>query len=133
MNPSTKRLDVVALILIQDEKVLVAQRPAKDRLAFKWEFPGGKIEKGESPEAALIREIQEELGLEIEEISHYMTTEYLEPPVPVRLHAYQAKSKGGIPRSKVHQQIRWVTIRDLLQLDLAPADVPLAQAITQRF
>lgn len=129
----TKFLDVVALILIQDQKILVAQRLKADRLALKWEFPGGKIEEGESPEAALVREIKEELDIEIEINSYFMTTEYKIPPVPVRLHAYFAEIRKGEPESKVHHQIQWILIEDLIGLDFAPADIPLAEEIHNRF
>jgi len=122
-------LDVVALVLIQDEKVLVAQRSENDRLAFKWEFPGGKIEANESPEAALRREIQEELGLDIEVTAHFMTTEYNRSPVPIRLHTYLALLKRGEPESKVHHQIQWVPIQNLEELDFAPADLPIVQEV----
>ncbi|WP_425801634.1 (deoxy)nucleoside triphosphate pyrophosphohydrolase [Desulfitobacterium sp. Sab5] len=120
-------LEVVALLLIQGEKVLVAQRPKKDRLAYKWEFPGGKIEKGESPEDALIREIQEELGVSIRVLSHFKTIEHLEPPVPLRLYAYFAQLQGGNPVPQEQQNIQWIPFNELLSLDFAPADIPLAQ------
>lgn len=120
-------LEVVALLLLQGEKVLVAQRPANDRLASKWEFPGGKIEKGESPEEALIREILEELGVSIRILSYFNTVEYFEPPVPLRLHSYFAQLQGGEPEPQEHQNIKWVSLNELLALDFAPADIVLAQ------
>lgn len=120
-------LEVVALLLLQGGKVLVAQRPANDRLAYKWEFPGGKIEKDESPEEALIREILEELGVSIRILSYFNTIEYLEPPVPLRLHAYFAQLQGGDPEPQELQNIKWVPLNELLTLDFAPADIELAQ------
>lgn len=127
MLPETNLLDVVALILVRDEKILVAQRPAMDRLALKWEFPGGKIEKGETPEEALIREIREELEVDIKISSYFMTVEHLEPPVPLRLYAYFAELQSGEPLQKEHQQIQWIPYKELLTLDFAPADIPIAQ------
>lgn len=124
-------LDVVAMILFDEESVLVAQRTQTDRLAGLWEFPGGKIEVGETPEAALIREIEEELSLQIAVLEHFNTTVYNVPPVPIRLYAYTCRIISGCPQAITHSAIRWVKVKDLCHLDLAPADIPLAEALAK--
>jgi 8-oxo-dGTP diphosphatase len=126
---TSRILDVVALILIKQDEVLIAQRPKNDRLGLKWEFPGGKIEEGETPEVALKREIREELEIEIKVTNHFMTNEYNKPPVPIRLHAYLAELESGEPLSKVHEQVLWVPIEHLESLDFAPADLPLVRRL----
>ena len=131
--PSADLLDVVALVMVREQEVLVAQRSAADRLAFKWEFPGGKIEPSETPEFALEREIHEELGLKIEVTAHFLTTEYREPPVPIRLHAYLGQSLSNEVESRVHQQVRWVSISELSRLDFAPADLPVVDKLLDLF
>lgn len=114
-------------LIERESRILIAQRPAGKHLALKWEFPGGKMERGEGPAAALIREIREELGCEIEVIG----------PMPPCVHDYE---RGAIellpfmcrlaagsaePRPHEHVAIDWVEPVDLLSHDLAPADIPV--------
>lgn len=125
-------IDVVALIFVKDDAVLMAQRSFNDRLAGMWEFPGGKIEPNEPPERALIREIQEELGIHITVKDYFYTVEYPDPHVPVRLHAYFGQQIDGVLEAKVHTQIAWFPVSELMSLHLAPADIPIVKALIKQ-
>ena len=125
-------LPVVAAV-IEDAagRVFVAQRPAHKPLALKWEFPGGKVEPGESPEAALARELREELGIEIE----------LLRPLPRFMHDYgdiviemisfvcRLAPASTAPYAHEHVALRWVSPEELTTLDLAAADLPVVAAL----
>ena len=119
---------VVAAVIIRRGTVLVAQRDAKSRFAGLWEFPGGKVEAGETREAALCREIREELGVDISVRPG--------PPIEIvewdyhhargRLVALRADIVAGTPRPLDHAAIKWVSVTDLTDLQLLPADQPIA-------
>ena len=125
----TKRLVfVVAAALINPEgRILLARRPEGKSMAGLWEFPGGKVEPGESPETALIRELQEELGID--------TWESCLAPLTFASHAYETfhllmplfacRKWQGIPQSREGQALKWVTAHNLREYPMPPADVPL--------
>jgi 8-oxo-dGTP diphosphatase len=111
---------VVAGVLISDASVLVAQRDRPPELAGLWELPGGKVAAGESDEAALIRELQEELGVTVEvgerlgvdvDLGHGRT-----------LRAYRVSAVSGEPRAHDHRALRWVRAAELEALAWVPAD-----------
>jgi 8-oxo-dGTP diphosphatase len=119
---------VVGAVIRADNKVLVAQR-ASGSLAGMWEFPGGKVESGETEQQALIREISEELSITIEVGSLIESTEFEVESTPYCLNCYWARVFFGEPSADEHHQIDWVSRLDLLQKDLAPADIPAAKKI----
>jgi 8-oxo-dGTP diphosphatase len=119
---------VVACALIDaDNRVLIAQRPDGKQLAGLWEFPGGKLEPGERPEPALIRELREELGIEVKEAclapltfaSHAYETFHLLMPL------YVCRRWEGQVASKEGQALKWVRANRLRDYPMPPADVPL--------
>ncbi|MGR3375798.1 8-oxo-dGTP diphosphatase MutT [Salipiger abyssi] len=119
---------VSAVALIDpDGRVLLAQRPEGKSMAGLWEFPGGKVEAGESPEHALIRELQEELGIDTWEsclapltfASHSYETFHLLMPL------YACRKWQGTPQSKEGQALKWVRARELRDYPMPPADIPL--------
>ena len=123
-----KRLLVCAVALIDsDGRLLMAKRPEGKTLAGLWEFPGGKVEEGERPEAALIRELKEELGIDV--------TESCLAPLTFASHAYAdfhllmplyvCRRWRGIPRGLEGQELKWVQAKDLRTLPMPPADMPL--------
>ena len=118
--------EVVAGIIYHNDKILLAQRAIGQKLEGKWEFPGGKIEQGETPEQALVREIREELSIGIENISYYGESIYKYEFGEIKLLAYKAECPQQHITLSVHSQIRWVETKDLLNYDLAPADIPIA-------
>lgn len=124
-------IEVTASIISRDNKVLIAQRPANDKLAGKWEFPGGKIEPGETPEECLKREIREEFDVEIEVLEYFGQSIYTYDSGQIKLMAYLCKWISGDFTLKVHSRIRWVGYDELDLFDYAPADIPLAEELNQ--
>ena len=122
---------VTAAIIMQDGKVLIAQRAREDRLALKWEFPGGKVEEGETPEFCLVREIKEELGLDIHVVEHFVTNIYPYETGTIELMAFFAVVLGGAMRLNVHADARWIFVQELKDYDFAPADVPIGTKLME--
>ena len=119
----TKIIEVVGAIIKDGDRYLVGQRAANKAQGGLWEFMGGKIEPGETPEQALARECREELSLEIENehIIDSVVHEY--PEKTIRLTLIECTPMvGSIPCALEHQQIRWVTRDEMDALDFAPAD-----------
>ncbi|HOZ72493.1 MAG TPA: (deoxy)nucleoside triphosphate pyrophosphohydrolase [Spirochaetales bacterium] len=121
------RLIVVAAVIELDGRILCAQRKAGGELSLKWEFPGGKVEPGETRERALEREIDEELGLRILTGPLFLTVRHWYPAFAVTMHAYRATILEGRPELREHSAIRWLRPDELGTLDWAPADVPVAK------
>jgi 8-oxo-dGTP diphosphatase len=131
MSPPARRLRVVAALITSDSgrRVLVQQRPAGKHLAFEWEFPGGKVEPGETDEYALRREAREELGVDIEVGSERFYTEHSYPDLEVDLHVYQARIVSGTPTPLTGQVLKDATLSELQMLKFCEADLPLVQAL----
>ena len=120
-------MKVVCALICESGKVLVAQRPEGKTLGGKWEFPGGKINNGEHPTDALIREILEELGLEINVGDSLTPHTHYYPEFMITLIPYVCSIRGGVLRPSEHKSILWASPVELLKLDLAAADIPIAQ------
>ena len=116
-------IEVVGAIIKDDDRYLVGQRAANKSQGGLWEFMGGKIESGETPEQALARECREELDLEIENehIIDSVIHEYPEKTIRLTLISCSPKT-GSFPKALEHQQIRWVTCAEMDALNFAPAD-----------
>lgn len=123
--------DVAAAVLIRDGKILIAQRPKGDILAGYWEFPGGTVEQGETPESCLKREFREEFDLDITIESFLGAHLHYYPHSPVHLHVYLASWRGGQLNCKVHADYRWVTIRELCRFEFSRADQPFVERLQQ--
>jgi 8-oxo-dGTP diphosphatase len=124
-----KNIHVVGAVIIKGDKVLCAQRGANQSLALKWEFPGGKIEAGESPQQALAREIHEEMqcSINIGKQTEYTVHEY-EFGV-VHLTTFYCTLVEGTPVLTEHAAIKWLPYHELASLDWAPADIPAIRTI----
>ncbi|MBL8227653.1 MAG: (deoxy)nucleoside triphosphate pyrophosphohydrolase [Bryobacterales bacterium] len=124
------RIPVVAGILEQDGRILIAQRKDSDRHALKWEFPGGKVEKGESPRQALTRELHEELGIQAvvgRELSRY---EFAYPRgATILLIFLEVKRYSGELRNGIFQQIRWEERANLPGYDFLDGDKDFVQRL----
>ncbi|MFC5508970.1 MULTISPECIES: 8-oxo-dGTP diphosphatase MutT [Hyphomicrobiales] len=128
MSPSVKLLLVVACALIDsDNRVLVAQRPEGKALAGMWEFPGGKLEPGERPEPALIRELSEELGITIKEecLAPLTFASFAYPEFHLLMPLYICRRWEGQVASREAQALKWVRPAKLRELAMPPADEPL--------
>ncbi|MCS6243884.1 MAG: (deoxy)nucleoside triphosphate pyrophosphohydrolase [Opitutus sp.] len=125
-SPATP-LAVVCALIERDGHVLMAQRPAHKHLGGKWEFPGGKIEPGESPEAALHRELDEELGCSVEIICPLLPHTHAYASVTVHLMPFVTRllPTSGEIRAREHAALRWVPACELAGLDLPEADRPI--------
>ncbi len=125
MPASREPLPVVcALIMDETGRVLVARRPTHQHLGGFWEFPGGKVEPGEPTEAALVREIREELGCEVTPVRALARHRHDYGTVFIELIPYVAKLTPGSPPPKPteHDEIKWLYVNDIKLEELAPAD-----------
>lgn len=120
---------VVAGAIVKDGKVFAAQRGNKGKTAFKFEFPGGKIEPGETPELALARELREELSINVE--VHELITAIVDEYEDVILHidTYRCTLLSGTPTLSEHIAMAWSNKEELDNLEFSPADKPTLEKI----
>ena len=123
-----KSIEVVAAIIRRNDRILATQRGYGE---FKdgWEFPGGKTERGETPQQALIREIKEELKSEILVGEKLCTVEYDYPKFHLTMHCFWCDLLDGEPVLLEHEAARWLTTDELNSVDWLPADVQVVEAI----
>ncbi|MBO4883848.1 MAG: (deoxy)nucleoside triphosphate pyrophosphohydrolase [Clostridia bacterium] len=121
---------VTAALAARNGRLLIARRPDGRHMGGRWEFPGGKLEKGELPEDALKRELREELGVEAEIGPIRAAIPYSYPEKDVLLLFYSARLKGE-PRPIDEAALEWVSIGELADYDLAPVDALIAERLTQ--
>lgn len=124
-----KEIRVVAAVLVREGRVLAAQRPADKSQGGLWELPGGKVERRESDAAALVRELREELAIEVEVLAPLGESVHAYPEKTVRLVALGCRLLAGEPVSHEHQALRWLARDELDTVTWAPADVPLLAAV----
>ncbi|PEV36708.1 8-oxo-dGTP diphosphatase MutT [Bacillus thuringiensis] len=125
-----RRISVVgAVIFNENNEVLCALRSPTMTLPNYREFPGGKIKNGEEPQVALVREIKEELGCSITVDEKVEEIEYEYETIIVHLTTYKAQILEGIPKALEHTELKWVRVKDLNNLNWAPADIPTVESL----
>ena len=123
-------IQVVAGIIYKEDKILITRRKEGKHLAGYWEFPGGKIEKGESPETSLIREIKEELSIEIAVQNHLADSVFDYKEKQIELKGYYAQYISGEVYLVDHDAFEWVYPSELKDYIFAPADIPFIKILT---
>ncbi len=125
-------IKVTAGIIEKYGQILIAKRRKGDHLEGKWEFPGGKIEHGETPEECLKRELREEFGIETVINEFICSNKHNYGHIEIELLAYSVSHISGDFTINNHEEIKWVTTHELLNCDLADADVPIAEVLGKR-
>ena len=122
-------VEVVAALIRDGSRFLICQRPAHKARGLLWEFVGGKIEPGETKEAALVRECREVLGitLEVGEVFAEVLHEY--PDITVRLTLFSARIREGTPQKLEHNDLRWITPEEIPQYPFCPADTEILEKL----
>jgi 8-oxo-dGTP diphosphatase len=124
-------IKVVAAVIKQDDKILIARRKKGKHLELKWEYPGGKLENEEKEDAALKRELREEFSIEAT-IGGYLTESFYEyGSVNINLKAYLVESFLGDFKLVDHDKIEWIKIEEIKNYDFAPADIPINDYLIQ--
>jgi mutator protein MutT len=129
---SASVVDVAIGLVWKDGRVLIARRPAGVHLGGLWEFPGGKAEPGETPEACLLRELREELGIEAEICGRREVIQFSYPERTVRLHPIDCRWLSGEPDPSGCEEPRWVSPGELDSYEFPPANESLLAALRTR-
>ena len=124
--------EVVAALIWQGDKFMICQRPAKKARALLWEFVGGKVEPGETKEQALIRECREELAITLSVGDVFMDVTHEYPDITVHLTLFNATIFEGDPQKLEHNDIQWITPREIPNYEFCPADKEILLALQER-
>lgn len=124
---------VVAALIRDGRKFMIFQRPATKTRAFEWEFVGGKVEKGETLEQALIRECREEIGVTVRVGSIFAEVDHEYPDITIHLTLFNAEIAEGTPQMLEHNDIKSITPDEIPQYDFCPADKDILEKIKEVF
>ena len=122
---------VVCGIIFKDDLVLICRRKPEKSLGGYWEFPGGKVEDGESYEESLLRELIEELNLKVEIKRHFFDIVHHYDKGSIELISFICVTSGTVVESTDHDLVEWVKVSDLLNWKLASADIPIAKELVE--
>ena len=122
-------VEVVAALIWDIDKFLICQRPENKGNALLWEFVGGKVEKGETKEEALIRECREELGITLSVGGEFMDVVHEYPDITVHLTLFSAIIEKGVPQKLEHNDIKWISVSEIGDYDFCRADTEILERI----
>ena len=125
--------EVVAALIWDGDRFLICQRPANKGNALLWEFVGGKVEKGETKEEALVRECREELDVQVLVGSPFCDVYHEYPDIKVHLTVFHARLLLGVPKLLEHHDLRWITPREITDFDFCPADADILTRIQNEY
>ena len=125
--------EVVAALIWQGDRFMICQRPAHKARGLLWEFVGGKVEAGESKEAALVRECREELNVTVAPQGVFMDVTHDYPDITVHLTLFSARIASGTPQKIEHNDIRWITPAEIPNYPFCPADQVILRRITEQY
>lgn len=128
-----KQTEVVAALIRDGERFMICQRPAHKARGLLWEFVGGKVEPGETKQAALVRECREELDVTVEVGEVFMDVLHDYPDLLVHLTLFFARIAEGTPRLLEHADLRWITPAEIPAYDFCPADVEILERIQEKW
>ncbi len=131
MGASMKTIDVVAAVIVKENEILATQR-GYGEFEGGWEFPGGKIEKGETPEQAIVREIKEELNAEIAVNELLVQIEHDYPAFHLSMKCYLCSLRDSSFQLLEHHAAKWLDMRHIESVDWLPADVKVVNALEER-
>lgn len=126
-------VEVVAALIWDGDAFMICQRPPHKARGMLWEFVGGKVEPGESREAALVRECQEELAITVRVGEVFMEVVHEYPDITVHLTLFHATVAEGTPQKLEHHDIRWITPREIPEYAFCPADEEILKRITDTY
>ncbi|RZJ56021.1 MAG: (deoxy)nucleoside triphosphate pyrophosphohydrolase [Flavobacterium sp.] len=124
-------INVIAGIIYNNDKILVARRASHKQLGGFWEFPGGKLEASETHETCVIRELKEEMNIDISVNKYLMFNEHEYSGFSIRLHAYLCTFISGQLKLTDHDQVDWVDVSELSRINFAPADIPIVSKLIE--
>ena len=123
----------MGIILDSKGKILIAQRNLQKNFGGMWEFPGGKQEANESPEQALIRELKEELSIEVEVLRSFTPYDYKDEKIKISFYPIQCKIVGGKIVNNEHEDVKFISIDDINNFDFAPPDYETVDLVKENF
>lgn len=126
-------VQVVASLIWKDNKFMICQRPANKTRAFQWEFVGGKAEKGETREEALIRECKEELDVTVKVRDIFMEVDHQYPDINVHLTLFNSEIAEGEVKMLEHNDIKWITPDEIQNFTFCPADKDILEKIIREY
>ncbi len=133
MDENGVTIQVVAALLYRENRLLVCQRKENGSFPLKWEFPGGKVERGEGNLAALCRELREELGIEVQSATEIFRHKHLYPDrTEVDLTFFRVDDYRAPVANRVFQQILWIEVQRLKELDFLEGDLPLIEKLARQ-
>lgn len=124
-------IEVVAALIWDKDTFLICQRPASKARALLWEFVGGKVEKGETKEQALLRECKEELNITLNVGDVFMEVVHKYPDITVHLTLYNATISEGVPQKLEHNDIKWITPTEIPNYNFCPADEEILKKLEE--